>query len=358
VDIGRNDPCPCGSELKYKKCCEESDKQIAPEPIRDAEGRLVGREIIETDWPAQDKRVRVIGDRVVLSKPNQTLHEFFISNLCQQFGQNWFEEQQNLPEDQRHPVERWWNLFGKLRGGELEDFEVHKAEGNLYSSEMPGEVKSLVCLAYDLFTLGDALALPASPLKRLRHKEQFQGARYELAMAAVFIRAGCKVEWITDTSRKLPEFIAKYGKIEIVVEAKSRHRRGVLGRPGETPDISALKVDVQALLDKALLKETDERPYVICIDLNLPNDKTSTVEGWVAELKEKVLREHGFETTGEREPYSAVLFTNYSWHWDGQGHVSDPINTAVRANKARVPIPLKQFGHVAEAMLQYGDVPS
>ncbi|MDG1455480.1 MAG: SEC-C metal-binding domain-containing protein [Planctomycetota bacterium] len=19
--IGRNDPCPCGSELKYKKCC-------------------------------------------------------------------------------------------------------------------------------------------------------------------------------------------------------------------------------------------------------------------------------------------------------------------------------------------------
>lgn len=21
VQIGRNDPCPCGSELKYKKCC-------------------------------------------------------------------------------------------------------------------------------------------------------------------------------------------------------------------------------------------------------------------------------------------------------------------------------------------------
>ncbi len=24
--IGRNDPCPCGSGKKYKKCCEEKDK--------------------------------------------------------------------------------------------------------------------------------------------------------------------------------------------------------------------------------------------------------------------------------------------------------------------------------------------
>src|SRR5690606_17415168 len=29
--VGRNDPCPCGSGLKYKKCC--ADKQITPSPI-------------------------------------------------------------------------------------------------------------------------------------------------------------------------------------------------------------------------------------------------------------------------------------------------------------------------------------
>ena len=346
-----------GSELKYKKCCEVSDKQLVPEPIRDAEGRLVGREVIETEWPAQDKRVRIVGDRVVLSKPKQTLHEFFISELHHQFGQDWFDEQEKLTEDEWHPVAQWWVLFGKLHGGELDDFEVLKREENLYSAEMPGEVKSLICLAYDLYTLGDALSLPASPLKRLRHKDQFQGARYELAMAAVFIRAGCKIEWITDTTRKLPEFIARDGKIEIVVEAKSRHRRGILGRPGEAPDIDALEIDVQALLSKALLKETDERPYVICIDLNLPIDKSSSVHDWMAELEKKVLREHGFETTGQREPYSAILFTNYSWHWDGQGSVSNPINTAARANKAGTPLPMKQFGRIAEAMLQYGDVP-
>jgi hypothetical protein len=29
--VGRNDPCPCGSGLKYKKCC--ADKQVTPSPI-------------------------------------------------------------------------------------------------------------------------------------------------------------------------------------------------------------------------------------------------------------------------------------------------------------------------------------
>jgi len=26
--IGRNDPCPCGSGMKYKKCCINSDKEF------------------------------------------------------------------------------------------------------------------------------------------------------------------------------------------------------------------------------------------------------------------------------------------------------------------------------------------
>jgi hypothetical protein len=29
MKIGRNDPCPCGSGKKYKKCCEAADQQKA-----------------------------------------------------------------------------------------------------------------------------------------------------------------------------------------------------------------------------------------------------------------------------------------------------------------------------------------
>lgn len=32
--IGRNDPCPCGSGKKFKKCCEEKGKTKALSPER------------------------------------------------------------------------------------------------------------------------------------------------------------------------------------------------------------------------------------------------------------------------------------------------------------------------------------
>jgi hypothetical protein len=30
--VGRNDPCPCGSGKKYKKCCMRSSEQEEPQP--------------------------------------------------------------------------------------------------------------------------------------------------------------------------------------------------------------------------------------------------------------------------------------------------------------------------------------
>jgi hypothetical protein len=46
MKIGRNDPCPCGSGQKYKKCCEEKD-----EAARSAElvANAVARAATETD---------------------------------------------------------------------------------------------------------------------------------------------------------------------------------------------------------------------------------------------------------------------------------------------------------------------
>src|ERR1035441_10607568 len=50
MKAGRNDPCPCGSGKKYKKCCLPKDQLIpmaappiagAPEPVAD---------LVEDDW--------------------------------------------------------------------------------------------------------------------------------------------------------------------------------------------------------------------------------------------------------------------------------------------------------------------
>jgi hypothetical protein len=48
VDVGRNEPCPCGSGRKYKKCClAERDAALAADPEMVA---AVNRVIEEDDW--------------------------------------------------------------------------------------------------------------------------------------------------------------------------------------------------------------------------------------------------------------------------------------------------------------------
>jgi hypothetical protein len=62
------------------------------------------------------------------------------------------------------------------------------------------------------------------------------------------------------------------------VEAKNRHRPGVLGRKGQAPDAATLTVDVPELMRRALSKETDGRPFVIRLDLNLPTARERSLE--------------------------------------------------------------------------------
>src|ERR1700693_1982851 len=46
--VGRNDPCPCGSGKKYKKCCEAKDaaqSTDAAELLRTGAGRMAPEEV-------------------------------------------------------------------------------------------------------------------------------------------------------------------------------------------------------------------------------------------------------------------------------------------------------------------------
>jgi methionyl aminopeptidase len=91
VKVGRNDPCPCGSGLKYKKCC--LDKNPAPDrdieelysskygirlkKERDIEGiRKAGRLVLETlDLVESKIRPGLITDEI-----NTLVHEFTIKH--------------------------------------------------------------------------------------------------------------------------------------------------------------------------------------------------------------------------------------------------------------------------------------
>jgi len=43
MDIGRNDPCPCGSGKKYKKCCQERDEEKNLGQIQEARKSMVDK---------------------------------------------------------------------------------------------------------------------------------------------------------------------------------------------------------------------------------------------------------------------------------------------------------------------------
>ena len=357
---GRNEPCHCGSGRKYKRCCLDSDRAPALLSERDEQGLLIGRAPIDTVWETQDQRVRAVGSTVAFRPPHETDHEFYIDLLCSvTFGAEWHLAQLERPGAERHVVEHWVDAYGQARSGESENAPLIKHAEHSYSSPATGELKSLLCLAYDNYTLRHAQALPEPLVKRLRNEDQFQGARYEMAIAAVFARAGYEIRWLTATDRKLPEFIASHpsSKVEIAVEAKSRHRPGVLGREGDLPDVDALQVDVDRLMRRALEKETDGRPYIVCLDLNLPTEQGEDTEAWAAELQRKVLTPFGSEATGEPDRFSAVFFTNYSWHWDGKEPAGNPMSFVIRGLDAAVPLKANEAELLTEAILQYGNVP-
>jgi hypothetical protein len=357
---GRNKPCHCGSGRKYKLCCLDSDRSPRLVSERDREGLLIGRAPIDTVWEAQGKRVRAIGSTVALRPPKETDHEFYVDLLCSvTLGPDWHRAQLERSEAERHVVGGWVDAYGRARSGEAENAPLTKHGEHLYSSPATGELKALLCLAYDNYTLRHAQALPDSLVKRLRSDDQFQGARYELAVAAVFAHAGYEIRWLTATDRKLPEFIAAHpsSEVEIAVEAKSRHRPGVLGREGDRPDVQALRVDVDGLMKRALEKETDGCPYIVCIDMNLPTEQGEDAEAWAAELQRKVLAPFGSEATGKPDRFSAVFFTNYSWHWDGEEPAGNPMSFAIRGLDAAVPLQANEAELLTEAILQYGNVP-
>jgi hypothetical protein len=327
---------------------------------RDEQGRLIGRPFIDTIY--ERKRVRAVGAQIVFRPPQETKHEFFVHVLANTLGNAWKEAQDKLAPEERHPIITWGDGWDDLRrDGGAKALDRREEQPGIYSSTATGDALALIALAYDMYTLRHAMVIsPDDPIvKRLGNRDQFQGVRYELAVAAIFVRAGYEVEWLTDTSRKLPEFIARRegGGVEIAVEAKSRSRPGVLGRPGGRPDEAELKADLSRLFRDALKKETGDRPLVIFLDLNLPLGGERTFQEWIEKLHDEVLASTGEASAERPDPYSAVVFTNFSWHWDGDNPTGGAERFLALPVYPNVPLPDGEADRFFEAINQYGSVP-
>lgn len=366
--IGRNELCPCGSGQKHKRCCKISPKPtIPPMALAVAKANLHRlfeqrriqrfghvRQLAHANW--NEKKVVAV-DRKLFAGDWKTPIDFLFDFLTKRvLSSTWVKTELEKPFSERHPVLQWYDSLCKLQAQQTPD-----ANG-IYGMTPNGAALSYLLFSYDLFTLHQHGALNKKLVRRLRRKEHFQGARYELFATATCIRAGCDIEFDDENngSRKHVEFIATHRATgqRFAVEAKSRHRPGVLGQMGERIPDEQVKVGIRGLIKDALQKPASE-PYVIFLDLNLPpNSAAPLTQEWFDRIGGPVVEEFG-QTYGS-DPWNMVLFSNMPHHYgdDTSAAPTGNIVALVGKNpKVAVQYP-EALNAVFEAAMKFGNLPN
>jgi hypothetical protein len=268
---------------------------------------LSGPPTIQAPWVARDQRAVAIWNTVIFRPVTETFHEFLVEvPLKGTFGEKWYKLEMAKPEGQRHTVVRWLAAF---RSQGRKHKPANSQQGSVFAAPATGECIELIALAHDLYLLQKVNRLPKKLVNRLRNHDEFQGARYEVAIAVAFVKCGFEIEWITDSEKRHPEFIARNSRTheEMAVETKSRHRRGVLNQPGTQAE--QMVADIDHLYADALCQNPGDRPFVIFIDVNLPPAATpGALADWQGEI---LARWRAVE-----QSVSLLGFTNFAWHYE------------------------------------------
>ena len=217
---------------------------------------------------------------------------------------------------ERHPLLQWHEDNATRWKQVRKDIP----DGIPHESSPTGPMIALYSTAYDLFTCANNWRLDKKLLARLKNKDQFQGARYELFTRAFFLRGGFTIhlEDEDDRTEGHCEFTAtsrRFGQ-SYSVEAKSRHRSGLLGQPGTRESEESIQLDFGALLSDALAKPA-KHVRIVLIDANLPaSDHAQLVPHWFDRLKRMVERkERQTLSDGSKLPACYLVVTNRPYHY-------------------------------------------
>lgn len=310
----------------------------------------------------QGHRVWAIGSRVYPGRrPDETFHEFILDVLRETFGEPWRAEQATLPKADRHFVFACFEELSVFLRQHSDPEELAR-EGQA-SAEANGWVRYLLSLAWDVATLIHAGEPPAELLNRLRDRENYQGARYELAIAAIFARLDCAIRWLDPDPalRKVKhvEFEATHRPTgqTLAVEAKSRHRAGVLNQPGTPDPDDPLRADargVRRLFIKAVEKAPEGQPYFIFIDINAPRESDAQ---WQADVQ-RWMNRMAVPTAEDPDDFNATLVTNFSPQYDADAVSLGGAWLAVWPMHVRVPLKDDIQLELTRALNAYGRVPA
>lgn len=328
--IGRNDPCPCGSGQKYKKCHGRSSSTNARDEGLNAAIRQFSEKSAALHKRRQDQqglgrpiisavingyRLIAVGSKLHWSKSWKTFHDFLRDYLVILFGREWVSEQQKRPANERHPILRWIEQALDDAG------KVAVAIGGIRSAPMTGAARAFLNLSYNLYLIAhhidrDSEALLERLIKRLKSEPDFQGALYETYVAAAFLKAGFGLQFEDESvsTRSHCEFVATHRLTgnKFSVEAKARNRLGVESSGTAEMD-QVRRLRVASKLHEALKKSADHT-RVVFIDVNVP-DTVTAFEGWAVSAVEQISgAEQRLAISGQPAPSAYVFVSNHPYH--------------------------------------------
>jgi hypothetical protein len=263
-----------------------------------------GRPIISTE--ANGTRFVAIGSRVAYGKW-PTFQDFLFYYVKNAFGLDWGQAELAKPAGERHPYIQWMGVVGEL-------MKKH-ASPQSQTSGMPGygAARAVLGLAYDLYLIEHHAESEQDQrvfqqlLERLRQPDHFFGARHEVRVAGILLRAGFVLSWEDDAEGRAggyAEYIATFPQTACAfwVECKMRQ-----------PETDNARFRFTHLVSAALHKQTN-LARLVCVELNQSQAEIDDQTGGWAGAAINQLRRLENQPSSSGLPPAFVLLSNFPEH--------------------------------------------
>jgi hypothetical protein len=226
-----------------------------------------------------------------------TFHDFLCSYIKTAIGPEWGTVEIAKPLEQRHPILVWYHKLCEYQ------LTFLNTPGKVQTAGMTGAVAAYMWLAYDLYALDHNVELQEKLLSRLRNHDKFTGARYEVYVAAILIRAGFEIEFEDEADGETThcEFTATYKRTGKRFSVEAKRREGT-------------RFPVGHLLNAALSKHANHK-RIVFIDVNMRDDAIDDGRPrFLERALEKLRSFDGQPLNGQLRPAAYVFLTNTPWH--------------------------------------------
>lgn len=328
---GRNEPCPCGSGKKFKKCCLNGTKEVRREliPERGPDFLAHAQTMLRQHQAAESVRQQQQGhgNPIVSWMDEANGIRFVAVKLTVHWGKNWVIFPNFLDYFMKKTLGHEWGEGERSKGQHPLFRWLQKTQA--YSSHVPGEPKVktiemmgyIACwlhLAYALYLIAHHDDIPNPLLKRLRNPVFFMPAYHEAIVGAALAVAGMEIACAETKagSTPTPEFRAKSKASGKTYEVEAKRKNGWTAPTGDVmnPEFQReLQGYVRSQIHKASKKKLTNPIY--WFELSIPTMMAPADWRTVTERTEAAIRDAESNLTVNGQPIAPayVVITNHTF---------------------------------------------